>query len=468
LTANRRFAKKIAVEMKTSFNSIRTNISGISKLKTNCLTMKSFRKLAVAGVVVMSTLATTNVFGQFLKLIPEYTGDAENTYMSGRAITPDGLFVAGNSGANLRGWIYSLASGTTINVLSSDNAQALTATGIGYRTSGGNTELLVAGLTSSGPAEWMTSNGGATWGIKRRNTVLSANIMGSANQLGSTIASDVYYVSSSRDVSAQPIYLSQISGTWGTWTVNEANKGLSGSDRGIMYGVSSIGRAVGRRGVNSTSYGAYVLDFATGTPTAYYINTLNDGQNGGLTTLGELWSVSQDGTAIFGRSFLTGTSGTYYGFKTTLTGFGGTHAQGAVNALPLFGDETGSTSLQVPYGASQDGKFAVGMDYRGAEHAVVWDTSASNPANWTITDLNDFAATAGIMDGWIRLSRAYSVADTGSGLMITGEGVWSPDGGTTLYTRAFVMLIPEPSAIWMLLGGLGLLIGRRLWIRQRA
>jgi len=398
--------------------------------------MNTLTKLIFPIALIAITAGATNALGSTLTMIPPLSGDTDN---EGRTVTPDGQYVVGLSGT--RGFLYPIGSADAINVLSSDSAQATVANGVGYRTSGANTELLVAGLTTSGPAEFMTLDGGTNWGVKRRNTALGANTMGTANQLGCTTASDVYYVSSSRNASGQAIYLSEISGTWGSWTIDEANKGLTSPDRGIMYGVSSIGRAVGRRGAGSSTYGAYVLDFATGTPTAYYINTLNDGQNGGVTTQGELWSVSNDGDTMFGRSWLTGTSGDYHAFKTTLSGFG-PGAQGAVNQLPEYPDTSVSV---VPYGASADGRYAVGMDYRGVEKAVLWDTGDPNPANWTVTDLTDLATSEGILGGFTVLTRAYSIGVDGSGnLVITGWGSYF-DGAAT-YKRGFVMTISSGTA----------------------
>ncbi len=169
--------------------------------------------------------------------------------------------------------------------------------------------------------------------------------------------------------------------------------------------------------------------------------------------------------ACFGRSFLTGTSGDYYSFKTTISGFGATKVQGAVNALPELAGTGGSPSRTVPYGASATGSFAVGMDYLGVEKAVLWNTHDPNPANWYAIDLTVLAQQSGIMDGWVRLSRAYSVGeDPGKRRTqsLRAVGVWSPDGGTTTFTRAFVMEIPEPStAVLAGLGMCALLVFRR-------
>ena len=426
-----------------------------------------FPKSIQLGVVAAS-VATTSAFGISLDLIPEISGDAVSVTMQGFATTPDGKFVVGIAGS--RGFVYQTYGagfGTTYNVLGG-GAQATTANGVGYRTSGGNTELLISGFSSGFPTEWMTTDGGATFTGRRRNASMPGTPqMGTANQLGSQLGSDIYYVSSSRNASGQPVYLNQGSGAWGasgpavfTWD----NKGITSPSSSIMRGVSAIGRAVGRRGSSGANDQAYVMDWVSGTPSAYFINTLNDGLNGGNLQMGEAWSVSQNGVAVFGRSFLTGTSGDLYSFKTTIAGFAGTHAQGAVNRLPELAGTGGSTGRTTPYGASADGRYAVGMDYLGIEKAALWDTGDGNPLNWTVMDLTQYAIDRGIIGNWLRLARAYSVGVdplTGDPI-VTGQGVWSPDGGATLYTRAWVMQIPEPSSLSLLaLGGLAALVARR-------
>ncbi len=412
--------------------------------------------LLMAVTVIIAGM--TSAFGVGLELIPTLTGDTAN---QARAITPDGRYVVGLSGS--RGFLWDAGSGgAAINVLSSDGAQSTVANGVGYRTSGGGTEVIVSGLTSSGPAEYMLTVGGTTFGAKRRNTTLSANTMGAANQVGSMTGSDVYYVSSSQNAANQPVYLSYGSGPW-VATMTYSSKGISGGDKSLMNGVSAIGRAVGQRGAATASNKAYVADYAAGTPAVYNLTTLNDGLNGGVNTLGELWAVSQDGKAVFGRSFLTGTSGDYHSFKTTISGFGAGKVQGAVNPLPELVGTGGSVSRTIAYGASADGVYAVGMDYVSTEKAALWWTGDANPANWAVMDLTQYAADRNILGGWVRLTRAYSVGVDALGEPVaTGVGVWSPDGGTTVYTRGWVMVIPEPGTISLLaLGVCGLLVFRR-------
>jgi hypothetical protein len=96
---------------------------------------------------------------------------------------------------------------------------------------------------------------------------------------------------------------------------------------------------------------------------------------------------------------------------------------------------------------------------------VLWSTRTDNSY---VLDLTDYATANGLLDGWSRLTRAYSVGETFVGdqeyAVITGIGSWSPDGGVTPYTtRAFVMtvMIPEPGTMTLLALGALLLFRRR-------
>jgi hypothetical protein len=144
------------------------------------------------------------------------------------------------------------------------------------------------------------------------------------------------------------------------------------------------------------------------------------------------------------------------GGRTGLYPWMNTSPSGTASELPTLPGAVNQANNATPYGASGDGKYAVGMSYPGVEKAVLWDTVAG-----TILDLTQYASDNAELDGFSRLSRAYSVYDNGydagGQLWITGEGVWSPDGGVNNYTRGFVMMIPEPSTLCLLLLGLGLL-----------
>ncbi|HOX57160.1 MAG TPA: PEP-CTERM sorting domain-containing protein [Candidatus Paceibacterota bacterium] len=418
--------------------------------------MKFLTAIAVLTLSAAAALADT------LAVIPTLTGDTAN---DARAITSDGKWIVGQSGT--RGYMWEVGSASAINVISADNAQSQYANGVGYRTYGGQQQIVISGMTSSGAAEWMTINGGTTWGNKRRNANWTyGQAMGFANQLGSSAGSDAYYVSTRSNARTSQLVVMKGAGLWTvpptTPMVVPANvyytKGISG-DQGEMLGTSASGRSVGWRGVNNSQANKrnYVLDAVAST--AFFFNGL-DG-----TDSGEAFSVSANGLVVFGRSRTLADPSNYYGYKVENPG-----ASQTINPLPLFGNEAGSISLQIPYGASADGKYAVGMAYRGMEKAVIWDTSDS-VGNWHAIDLTDLAAGQGILDGFSRLSRAYSVAsywdeeDMQVYAVITGIGSWSPDGGVTPYTtRAFAMTvaIPEPATGALLgLGLLGLLALRR-------
>lgn len=401
-------------------------------------------------------MASVGAWASGLSLIPTLPGDTGN---SGRAITPDGQFVVGISslGSATRGFLYRVGHDGATNVLSSDNAQATSATGVGYRTYNSQVQLIVSGLTTSGMTDWMTTDGGQTWDVKRRmaNYGTAPWAVPAANGLGASITTDIFY-----DAFRDNVNYLRLEKMWGAWppstnvgTMTIDAKSVPTSNPASINGVSASGRAVGYRqsGSGSATRQNYVMDTTGGfgSGTVFFFNGL-DG-----TTLGEAHAVSADGSVIFGRSPTLTNSTERVGYKALFSG----QTQLSIERLPMFGDEGGSTSLQIPYGCTPDGKIAVGMDYRGMEKAVLWDTSDPNPANWWVLDLTSQAAGEGILGGFIRLSRAYSVGiDPNTGeRVITGEGIWSPDGGATLYTRAFVMnVIPEPGSTLLL--GLGALM----------
>ena len=207
-------------------------------------------------------------------------------------------------------------------------------------------------------------------------------------------------------------------------------------------GISSTGRAVGwRRNGTSLVYSNYVADWKGAATPALWNFTGLDG-----SAAGQAYSVSADGTNIFGASPKTGAAATdCYGYKAVFNGvMPGPAAQLSVAPLRIFPDKAGSANLAIPYGCTTDGKYAVGMNYRGVEKAVLWDTSDSNPGKWTVVDLTDVAAVNGSLDIFIRLSRAYSVGRNSAGaLVIAGVGL---DTNSPARTRAFLMTVAPPLA----------------------
>ena len=398
----------------------------------------SYRKHALLLTAVGLTLGVTNASASFLELIPTLSGDTAN---QSRAITSDGKYIVGLSGT--RGFLYPVASlggsGIPVNVISG-GAQASVANGVGYRTSGGTKELIISGLVSGNVAELMTSDGGASFGTVRRNVSYLQNTVGSYNQLGSLGSTDTYFVTS-RNATGLTLDINRGTGPWPA-TITTSSKSVTSASR--MNGVGASGVAVGRRLVGAVQQN-YRMDFnPAGAPLNGYFAGLNTVS--GQTLQGEGMDVSDDGKYVAGWSGLGTDSANSYAYKAT---FAGTAWQ-STTLLPLTGFESGSTTKTTPYGISPDGGYVVGGSYQGSWHAMLWNTYDANPANWSYVDLTQYASSIGILDGWTSLQRGWSVGvDTLTGdAIVTGEGVY---GGVA---RAFVMQVPEPSAV--ALAGLGL------------
>jgi uncharacterized protein YraI len=384
-----------------------------------------------------ATLAvTTNAFGLVtLTNIPiaawqTNSSGVLNTNNEGRAISPDGNYVVGLSSSPINlGFFYDVVNNVVRQPNGGGAIPNTPVTGIAYRTSGTNTELILDGMSSGYQTDWMTSDGGLTWGAKRRNTSFTPATQSTANTLGAVLGSDAYY-QTIRDSGSINAWVNQGSGTWpGTFAYSA--KAVSPDTVG-MNGVAGTGRAVGWR-ITSGVKKNYVLDWnGTGTPTPWYFNGL-DG-----TMKGEAFSISMNSTTndsiIFGQS-PTATDSNSHGYKATFSG----STETSIYRLPNFPDTAGSASLAVPYGCTADGKYAVGMNYRGAEKAVLWDTHDASATNWTVTDLTDVATAGGKLDIFSRLTRAYSVGTNAAGaLVVTGVGL---DTNSPARTRAFVITV---------------------------
>jgi hypothetical protein len=381
-----------------------------------------------------------NAFGSVtLTNIPLLSGDTSN---DARAITPDGRLVAGISGS--RGFLYGVNTANIVNVVSSDGAQSTNLTGVGYRTNGSRQEVVLSGLAGGWFTAWMTTNGGATYGAKIQVTSGKKPTVPLANGLAGAAADVFYSTWTDEGTGGTDNWGSRVGQGSGPWPASPVwgQKDVPKPDTCQMNGVSSRGRAVGwRRNGTTLAYANYVADWQGSTTPAMWNFTGLDG-----TTAGQAYSVSADGTVIFGMSPKgSATGSTNYGYKAVFTAaFPGAAAQMSLSQLPNFPDTTGSLSLAIPYGCSSDGKYAVGMNYRGVEKAVLWDTDDSNPAKWTVVDLTDVAAANGILGSFARLSRAYSAGVNAAGaLVIVGVGV---DTNTPGNTRAFLMTLAPPLA----------------------
>ncbi len=391
------------------------------------------KKLAQTLAVVAVVTGATNVLGSTLTLIPIPPWLVGTNDNQGRAITIDGKYVVGVSGTSAEGgFLYDVVN-NTLTQPNAGGAVPSVATGVAYRTDPVSSlqQIIIDGLSSGYQTDWMTADGGATWGAQRRDTAYAPNKIPAANSLAAAVGSDLFYqiVRSTND---RELYTNQGSNTWDNATaptfINNLSVNLPTGVTGNMNGVAPNGRAVGQRRVSNVRNN-YVIEYPPNDATAFYFNGLaGDGS-------GEAFSVSADGNTVFGRSPNTVGGLDLYGYKVVNPGGSQT-----LTALPEFPDTGGSTSRCVPYGCTPDGRYASGMNFRGTEKAVLWDTGDPNPANWTVTDLTDQATAEGILGGFTRLSRGYSVGTNSAGYpVITGIGAYFD--GVATYTRGYVMVV---------------------------
>ena len=256
-----------------------------------------------------------------------------------------------------------------------------------------------------------------------------------ANSLGAATGSDKFYTvigNSASDVNNERnLYTCLGSGTWSATSpcsFAHYNNQIENPDAGHFTGVAATGRAVGWYRTNYfgsvPAYAEkrnYVCEYNP-TGTGYAINGWSwvFKAMDSTTYQGEAWSVSADGNKIFGRS-PTPTDTNWHGYKAVATS--AKNSVSSIHQLPDLPGTTGSTRLACPYGCTADGRYAVGMNYPGAETGVLWDTGDANPANWTVLDLYARAASEGILGNFTALYRPYSVGTNSSGYpVITGVG----------------------------------------------
>ncbi len=389
-----------------------------------------------------------------------------------RCITPDGRFVGGFHGpyttsggttTNGAGFIYDVEAGIIRNnIFNGSGSFAGSITGIGYRTYNGVTELVIGSWSSGWHANWSSTNGGVSWlPGNRRDVGLGSSPVGpTANSLASWGTNDVFFSTFRYSTAANvPVYVGKLFGAWPMSTNNGTviwdNKGISGGDVALMQGISATGRGVGFRGPSTFTRRLYVLQWSgLGTPYNWFFTGL-DGQD-----LGQAFSVSADGTKVFGISYSTEDQGAaLWSFKAILTNGlppstdpqnpnsvnRQTEIPSFIHKLPDYPDSVTTGIRSVPYGCSADGRYAVGMNNRGLEKAVLWDTGDPDPNNWTIVDLTDLAASNNILGFFTRLSRGYSIGVKPNGdLVICGVGAYNDGSGDT--TRAFVMILSTAAA----------------------
>lgn len=393
---------------------------------------------------VTSTLATLTVFTNIVVPIVTVTKiplAAGYTANEARAMSPDGKYAVGFHGtfatSGSGGFCYDIGNQTLrSSITTPDAAVAAGLTGVGYRTFNGQNQVVLDGWSGGWHANFMTTDGGATWAVKRQDANLGTLPGGPAANSMAGPATDAFYATL-RHHSANPgnpIYVGKASGAWPMAPVWDS-KGIPSGITAAMNAVSGTGRAVGYRNDATGARNNYAIEWnGTGTAGNWFFNGL-DG-----TTKGEAFCISADGTNVFGRSLKPGGGGTNFGYLAVLNGPGSVQS---IRELPNFPDSTGSTNLVAPYGCTADGKFAAGMNYRGAERAVLWDVSDPDATRWTVLDLTDVATANAALGTFTRLARAYSVGTNAAGdFVIAGIGA---DGANT---RAFVMTLTPPLARW--------------------
>jgi len=403
--------------------------------------------LIALSILLFTTWCATSVFGQLsLTNIPLATdpfSQVTDTSNEGRAITHDGKYVGGLSGTG-HGFLYSVTDDYLSIPVAGSYASIIT--GIGYRTDTNQVpaqlQVVLDGNNAGYHGQYMTWDGGTNWGFKRRDNVspiytLSAYPSPRVNSLAATTDSDVY-LNIFKSSSEATLYLCRGSNLWDAATAAQVtffNKSTSGGDTLDVLGVAANGRVVGLRKTGGIANNT-LWDYPASSGTQWQWNGL-DG-----TIAGQAWSVSLDGTCIFGWSHTLTDAVGNYGYKTVISGFkSGTNSptQMSIDPLPEFADTGGSTTRTVPHSCTVDGKYAVGYNYRGVTTAVLWDTSAPDPANWTITDLYALAAANGAADIFAGLVKGYSVGTNTMGdPVITGYGY-----DDSFNTRAFVMTVPK-------------------------
>jgi hypothetical protein len=447
--------------------------------------MKRLRKAAGLIAVGVVAIGAAGAFAGTLMEVPPYSGfgvlrkgdidpyplsQMTGTASQARALTPDGRYVVGlttgtydaDGTATQIGNLWEVTNGMVGSGRRVDSTPATSAasilTGAGYRTiemgepSTPVQQLVLQGISTGWNANWFSLDGGLTFGAIRRDVSTcfeppssctgpcTSPILGVANTLAGTGSDLWYHLWRWTDYRTE---FTKGSGAGDPPSANVAPK--SSATRMWINAVSSIGRAAGTLRTTSelgNQYENYVLTFVepvppacTASPKQSWFTALDE------TLKGEAYAISADGTRVFGRSVvLGGRAGTWPYVvvdPVLLPNRNEPYTTSTAYELPTYPDTAGSTSNGLPYGCSADGDFAAGMNYRGAERAVLWDVRDANPANWKIYDLTAYFDSLGQLAPFIVLSRAYSVAvDTTSGTVVVA-GI----GATGAGTRGFVATI---------------------------
>ena len=463
------------------------------------------KHLALPPITLAVSVAATSALASTLTLIPippwatnNLAGDPNRGGVmhqnEGRSITPDGRFVVGlcydrtnrtvlTNIDEVCGYFYNVPDGSVSRPVCGSYASAVT--GVGYRTNAsGAVETIADGFGGGWKSEFMTTNGGTNWTGKVRSVNINFTSAGGpvlplANTMGASANSDVYYSIIQGflpyEDSLEYAFTWRGSNAWSAanlvtnryFQIQRGDGGWGPVDTGNrvrMHGVSATGRSVGHYvdggvewlgGVYPGYYDTYgaQLNFVIEWPPPVMggagsspYNMTNVWPFAGLdgTLKGAAWAISPDGNTIFGHS-PTNTGSPWYGYKALATAE--VESVTSVTQLPILPDTAGKpgpgvTWAVIPFGCSADGRYAVGVIYRGTEkgeRAALWDTGDADANNWTVVDLTEIAASEGVLGSFTKLERAYSVGVNESGYpVITGYGKYLD--GATVTNRAFVLV----------------------------
>ncbi len=419
---------------------------------------------SVAAWTVVA-VATTSALGATLVQIPTYNGPgySSGTFAGdtteGRAVSPDGKYVIGlcvgtntvapnPPTASQVGILWDLTNPTKW-VIQGGRGSSI-CTGVTYRTVPAGQQLVVHGLSSGHPIYYFSTdvNAATPFPTSLRDSTLSGEILGTTGTVCGLGLDDVVYgIWHKLSGSTYMLHTEKVNSEPGVYAGRDKKDIPSNIDASIQ-GVSGVGMSVGRRkfdmGGGTFVFGNYFLQYR-GTATLPSLGTQFAGFLPGLdgTNAGEAWAVSQDGTKVFGLSPVTGGRPGSWPYMMTVVPntdplTGSIPTQTAIVELPTYPDTAGSVSNGRAYGCSVDGGFAVGMNYRGQERAVLWDLRDPAPANWKVYDLTAYFGALGQLGSFSRLIRAYDVEvdSVNSTVVVTGIGT------AAAQTQGFVVTIP--------------------------
>lgn len=419
-------------------------------------------RFVVIGLLVLGCVCAA----QGVSLTPLTPVDTTGTFKSssarGLSVTADGTaYIAGYGGVVPSGtqaayWTVSSGGTVTMNPLPGDAAGAMAtqASGIGVLSDG---TVVVSG-NLGGASDWTSAAGQADNGWRRRYRPdsVQAAVGGAANQIAIQPGGASYFTVGRNASAADTGFSFSIDGATRADVLDSWNTKGTGAttNGGSVNGVAVTGAAVGELRTSSSNIRRAYIHEALGARTLLPgIPGRGDGRAQGM-------GISADGLSAFGYGRWTDDD-TYdypiYWKKDVGAGTWSANKLGRVDS---------HSSSSFVFGGNQDGTIFVGTEYPSnlaAETGCFWDLSVLDnnglpKPNLLLPYLQGMGVDT---TGWVRLGRTYSAVTLGGLTYMSGDGIWSDDGGTTTYTRAFLVVIPEPATMLLLALGGAALIRRR-------